>query len=380
MMIYFDNNTTSYPKPKSVISAVNNSLTNIPQSAYRSSYNGQSIVENCRNKVAAFFNVDDANRVIFTSGSTEALNLAIFGLKKPGHIITSVTEHNSVIRPLKTLERDAMVELTFVGCDSQGFISPNDIKKCIKKNTSAIIINHCSNVTGAIQDLNAISEIASNNNIPFIVDASQSAGAIDINLKQTPVDLLVFTGHKSLFGIPGAGGFVINPELKLKPLKVGGTGIRSSYLYQPETLPYLYESGTYNSVGLAALYAGIEYINQIGISNIHNKKIEIFNYIINHLKDYNEISFYGGLSLENKLPVLNIRLKNLSVSDFGYMLNESFKIAVRYGLHCAPLIHKAIGSYPEGSIRLSFSHNNTIEEAEFFVNIVKKVIKESAYN
>ena len=234
-MIYFNNNATSYPKPKSVISFVKENLCNFPDNQYRSGFKKKSIINECRNKIAEFFNVKNPNRIIFTSGSTEALNLAIFGLENHRHIITSVTEHNSVLRPLKTLQRDKGLNLSLVDCDKQGFINPAEVENKIKENTSAIIINHCSNVTGAIQNIKAISKIARKNDIPFIVDASQSVGNIKIDMQELQVDMLAFTGHKSLFATTGIGCLIINSDIKLKPLKVGGTGIRSNYLYQPET-------------------------------------------------------------------------------------------------------------------------------------------------
>ncbi len=373
-MIYFNNNATSYPKPENVLSAVNNYLASIPESPYRSGFKTKSVVEGSREKVADFFHVEDSNNVIFTSGSTEALNLAIFGLEKPKHIITTTIEHNSVIRPLKKLEKENGVKLTFVGCDQNGFIDPYNIEKEITKATSAIVLNHCSNVTGSIQDIETVSRIARQNKIPFIVDASQSAGAVKIDLQSTPVDMLAFTGHKALFATTGIGGLILNPEIKLEPLKVGGTGIRSDYPYQPESpLPLYYEAGTHNLLGIAALSAGIDYINKNGIEKLHLKKTKIYHTIINNLKNNNSVTFFGGLDLKDKIPVINFRVKDLSPDDTAYILNGSFDIIVRSGLHCAPLIHKTLGSFPEGTVRASFSSFNTEDEANTFVEAINQI-------
>jgi len=372
-MIYFNNNATSYPKPDCVISAVRNNLAEIPVNTYRSGFKARSVVDMCRGKVADLFNVDNLNNIIFTSGSTEALNLAIFGLENPKHIITTDIEHNSVLRPLKILERDIGLAITIVGCDDEGFINPAEIEENIIDQTSAIIVNHCSNVTGTIQDIDTISKIARKHQVPFILDAAQSAGAVDIDLQKTPVDLLAFTGHKSLFASTGIGGLVINSDIYLKPLKVGGTGIRSDYLYQPETMPVYYEAGTHNTVGLAALAAGIDYISEKGIESIHKAKSEIFHIVMNGLKHIPGIIFYGGTGLRNKLPVINFGLKGISIADIAFILGESFDINLRAGLHCAPLIHNSLNSLPQGTVRLSFSHFNTPTEALYLVEAVSKI-------
>ena len=373
-MVYFNNNATSYPKPELVRSAVVKHLNTLPNDPYRNGFNTTSIVEDCRRKVCEFFHVSTIENVIFTSGSTEALNLAIFGLENPKHIITTTTEHNSVIRPLKTLEKEHGVKLSLIPCDNQGFVAPSDIEKEISKNTSAIIVNHCSNVTGAIQDIASISNLAQQHKIPFILDASQSAGNIEINLQETPVDFMAFTGHKSLFGSTGIGGLIINPEVKIKPLKVGGTGIRSDYLYQPESpLTIYYESGTHNTLGIASLSAGIEFINQIGIPTIQEHKLDVYNLIINSLNNNSDITLFGGTDVNNKVPVVNFKVANLNINDVAYMLSESFDIVVRAGLHCAPLIHKSLGSLPGGTVRASFSYFNTMEDANALINAINQV-------
>ena len=375
MMIYFNSNSTSYPKPGNVIAAVNEYLGEIPYSAHRSGFKSRSVIEECRGKLADFFNVASPEHVIFTSGSTEALNLAIFGMNKPRHIVSTTTEHNSVLRPLKTLERDNGLEITLVDCDNQGFVDPGKIGEAIREDTSALIINHCSNVTGAIQDIEAIAKIAHSHNIPILVDASQSAGAVEIDMQKTGIDMLAFTGHKSLFATTGIGGLVLKPGLELKPMKAGGTGVRSDFLYQPAELPFRYEAGTHNTLGMAALSAGIDYINATGIDYIHNKKAAICQTIIVGLAEMPQVVLYGGTQPERKHPVVNFGIHGITVADISYILNESFGIIVRSGLHCAPLIHNAIQASPEGTVRVSVSHRNTLEEAYLFLDAVSQIVQ-----
>jgi cysteine desulfurase / selenocysteine lyase len=372
--IYLNNNSTSFPKPESVIKAVDRYLYEIPSSPNRSGFKVTSVVDDCRHRTADFFHVTDPRNIVFTSGSTEALNLAIFGLENPKHIITTTTEHNSVLRPLKILERDKGLELSIIDCDNEGFVDPKAIQKVTRKDTSAIVLNHCSNVTGAIQDITTISKIAQENNILLIVDASQSAGAVDIDLQKTHIDMLAFTGHKYLFATTGIGGLIIHPHVRLKPLKVGGTGIRSDYLYQPEDRPIFYEAGTPNTLGMVALSAGIKYITEKGINTFQQSKIALYSLLVGELENIPGIILYGGTSAVNKVPVVNFGIKGGDVGDLGYMLEESFDIIVRSGLHCAPLIHQSLGSFPKGTIRVSFSHFNTMEEVNRLVVAIKQIV------
>jgi len=347
----------------------------VPANPYRSGFNHPSVIDMSRKIVSNFFNIKNSSDLIFTSGSTESLNTAIFGLLQPKHIITTATEHNSVLRPLKTLEKNNGLALSIVPCDKEGFVDIQDIEKEIRKDTTTIIVNHCSNITGAIQDIKSICQLAHCNDLICIVDASQSAGSINIDVEENQIDILAFTGHKSLFATTGIGGLYSNPKIIIKPLKVGGTGIRSDYLYQPEERPLLYEAGTHNYIGIVALAAGIEYIKCVSIEKILQKKQKIYEQIIDGLEEISNVEIIGGKSSERKIPVVNFRIKNMSIEDAGYILNESFDINVRSGLHCAPLIHKFIGSYPHGTIRVSFSHFNTIEEAKYFIESIYKIAK-----
>ena len=373
-MIYLNNAATSFPKPTTVTEAVTKYLKTTPFHSARVGFELQSKdpIRSCRKKLATLFKVENPEDIIFTSGSTESLNLAILGLNLfGGHVITTAIEHNSVLRPLKTLEREGKIALSIVDCDSTGYVPPNSIAENIRDNTKAIVVNHCSNVTGETIDLKTISAIAHSKNICFIVDASQSAGCIPINVTEDDIDMLAFTGHKSLYGMPGIGGLYIKKGIILNPLKVGGTGIRSELLYQPEDRPIYYEAGTQNLPGIVSLEAGVDFILEEGIDHLRDRKCEITRAMLEEIKKIPDVIIYGRD--EHKSPIFSFNIKGLDPSEVGYVFEESFGIIIRSGLHCAPLIHRALGSYPKGSIRVSPSCFNTFQDAEYFVEAVKKI-------
>lgn len=371
MSIYFNQNSTSYPKPPEVLAAVQTHLNSPPQDAHRGG-KGADTLQLGRKSVAKFFNAAP-HQVVFTSGATEALNLAILGLAEHRHIITTATEHNSVLRPLMHLQRDKNMQLDIAPCDTFGFVNPNDIQARISRHTDAIIINHCSNVTGAIQDLAAVASIANQYNIPLIVDASQSAGLLDIDFAGLNIAALAFTGHKSLFATTGIGGLILSDNLALRPLKTGGTGSQSDYLYQPTTRPTHYEAGTANMLGVAALTAGIDYINRVGMAHILALKRAHYQYVVDALKDVQTIKWHGGREQSRQLPVINWSVEGFSVAELAYILSESYNITVRDGLHCAPLLHQQIGTAAEGTVRVSFSHLQTEEELVYLVNAMQEI-------
>ena len=376
-LIYLNNAATSYPKPINVINTVKNYIDSVPLNITRSGleFSQNNVVKQCRKNLAFLLNIDNPNNIIFTSGATESLNLAILGIEpENSHIITSITEHNSVIRPLKHLERTGEISVSFIKCDKKGLVDPVDIKNKIKKNTKAIIINHCSNVTGQIQNIFKIGEIAKENNIYFIVDGSQSIGNINIDLKKTYIDVFAFTGHKSLFGLQGIGGIYINDKLKLKPLKTGGTGIKSQLTFQPEEIPLFYEAGTQNIAGITSLNAGCKYILDTTILKIQQKKLKLLNKIYDQLSSMPQIDIYGYCS-ENNIGILSFNVKNIDNSEIGYILQNSFNIVVRTGLHCAPLIHEALGTNPKGTIRLSPSCFTLKEDVDIFLEAIIKICR-----
>ena len=377
-MIYFNNAATSYPKPKAVFDAVNDYFNN---PTCHSARTGLEVDEDdkaasARQKLAKLFNVQDFNQIVFTSGSTEALNLAIngIGLKKGDHVVSTAIEHNSVIRPLKHLERDNGVEVDFVECDEFTYVEPSKIESAIKPNTKAVVVNHSSNVTGSILDLKEITKIAHKHGAIIIVDASQSAGNIPIDISGWDIDLLSFTGHKSLYGIQGIGGLCLKKGLNVKPLKVGGTGVKSEVLTQPTEMPLYYEAGTPNNPGIVSLDAGVGYILEKGIDVLIQRKVDIVKSIIKEFESYPEIDIYTRGD-HNSYVNFCFNIKGMVPEEVGYVLDSSYDITVRTGLHCAPLILKPLGVYPWGTVRVSPSSFTTDSEVDKFIEAIKETVK-----
>ena len=375
--IYLNNAATSYPKPERVIDAVTACISSVPFHSLRAGYEMAEgdVVYSCREKLAKLFNADNPRNIFFTSGSTESLNLALNGLDLEGHVITTAIEHNSVYRPLKRLESRGAVELTVVDCDMKGFVEPESIRSAVTSNTRAIVVNHCSNVIGAILDLRAISGIAHESGALLIVDASQSAGALAIDVTDLNIDILAFTGHKSLYGLPGIGGVYVRDGIDLEPLKVGGTGVKSDLLYQPEERPLYYESGTQNIPGIASLDAGLSFVLEEGIDKIRKRKKMLFGEMLGYLRGKRGIILYGSGDLEGREAIASFNIDGCSPQEIGYILENSFDIIVRSGLHCAPLIHQSLGSYPLGSIRVSPSYFTEIDEVEIFMDAINQICR-----
>ncbi|MGB9852390.1 MAG: aminotransferase class V-fold PLP-dependent enzyme [Candidatus Kapaibacteriota bacterium] len=374
-MIYLNNAATSFPKPKEVQDAV---IASFSAPLVHSSRTGleredDDIVYLCRTRLADLFNIKDPLQIVFTSGSTEALNLAIKGLPLNGsNVVITAIEHNSVIRPLKTLEKEGKISVTVVECDRNGYVYPEQIAQAIRDDTRAVVVNHCSNVTGAVLDIAEISKIAHSAGAYFIVDASQSAGAIPIDCKSWDIDLLAFTGHKSLFGLQGIGGLYIKKGIELKPLKVGGTGILSELLLQPEGMPIHYEAGTPNTPGIISLYAGVQFILQTGLDRIIEHKRKLYQILFDELGDNADIEIY---SPQNHTSYSNFcfNVKQMVPEEVGYVLEASFDIWVRTGLHCAPLLLPYLGVDSWGTVRASHSYFTTEEEIYKFIDAVKKI-------
>jgi cysteine desulfurase family protein len=376
-MIYLNNASTSYPKPESVLDTINEYLKIIPVNYGRSGiFDGnQSLLKNTRDKILDFFHANEDYYVVFTSGSTEALNLVIQGLDLKGkHVISSVTDHNSVLRPLKYLEKCGIIELTLVECDSYGLISPENIRNAIKSNTSLIVLNHVSNVTGAVQNVDKISSISKSMNLLLLLDGSQASGNVDVNINNIGCDFYAFTGHKSLFGIQGSGGLIFRKKINFKPLKYGGTGFKSDLLDQPDTLPHKFEAGTLNMPGIISLSAGIDFINQTGLEVIKSRKKDILRKLLTQFDDNQNITTYFDKFI-NSYTVLSFNIKGIQPDDVNYILRSSFDIESRSGLHCAPLIHRYLGTAPAGTVRVSPSFFTTDDEIESFINAVKQITK-----
>jgi cysteine desulfurase / selenocysteine lyase len=375
MKIYLNNGSTSFPKPPIVTEAIIEHLNALPGNYGRSGIDkGKgSVVSTARTMISDFFNGAESHNLIFTSGSTEALNLAILGsIKEKCHIVTTAIEHNSVYRPLNKLKRDYGIELTIVACDEFGNVSTNDIEKAIKADTKMLVVNHCSNITGATTDIQAISEIAERHDCILVIDGSQSAGVIPIDLQKLNCHYFAFTGHKSLYGLQGCGGLLIRKDQNPEPLKFGGTGFKSDSLSQPQEIPYKYESGTLNIPGIISLIAGIEWILATGIDKIHARKVSIIKKIADSIASYRGIKLYYS-SINNSGTLLSFNIGKLPPEEVHYWLETNYNIVARSGLMCSPVIRKYIGTDPLGAVRISPSYFTTDEEVDYTINAIKKI-------
>ena len=378
MGIYLDNAATSFPKPKEVADAVYDFMINNGTSSGRGSYKkamqSDYIVYECRKLIGNLFNFDDPKKVVFTSNVTDSLNIAIRGiLKENDHVITSSLEHNAVWRCLKTLEKDINIKIDTVECSKDGITNPEDIKKYIRKDTALIVFTQASNVLGTIQPIKEMGKIARENKIVFLVDAAQSAGAMKIDIKEDNIDILAFTGHKSLLAPMGTGGLIINTDIDIKPLKAGGTGGDSAYEYQPDYYPNHLETGTSNVSGIAGLRAAIKFLNREGIDNIHNKEKELTKYALQRLETVKDIEIYGPKDCEKILSVISFNIKNKRPEDISTILDQKYDIMLRAGLHCAPTAHSVINTKDRGSLRIGIGYFNTKDDIDKLVEALNNL-------
>ncbi|WP_111927891.1 aminotransferase class V-fold PLP-dependent enzyme [Clostridium tertium] len=375
-MIYLDNAATSFPKPSKVYEEVLNCMKNYCANPGRGSHDMAIIsamkVMETRNLICELFNIKDPFNLIFTSNATEALNIAIKGVLKNGdHVISTVIEHNSVLRPLNSMEKQG-VEITLVGVDKAGYVNPLDIKNEIKKNTKIIIINHISNVLGSIQDITSIGKIAREKEIIFMVDASQSAGVISIDVESSYIDLLAFPGHKGLLGHQGTGGLFIREGINLSNFNEGGTGSNSHFMIQPDFMPDKFESGTLNTPGIAGLCEGLKFIKRVGIDSIKKVEDELMKYFIDEIRKLSYIKIYGNNSLNERSAVVSFNIDGVDASIVGEELNE-YGIAVRTGYHCTPLIHDIIGTEYAGTVRVSLGCFNVLQDIDELLESIRKI-------
>lgn len=375
-MIYFDNAATSKKKPKQVIDAVvfaMNNFGNASRGIYSETLDAERLIYVTRKKVAKLFNVSNARNVVFTKNATESLNIAINGIfSSSDHIITTVCEHNSVLRPLNYL-KEKCLEVDYIDIDRLGNLKIETIHNFLKKNTKALIVNHASNVTGNISNLEYLGNFCKKNNLIFIVDASQTAGAFEIDMKKMNIDVLCCTAHKSLLAPQGLGLLCVDENIYIRPFVVGGTGINTYNEFQPDKMPTRLEAGTLNSHAIAGLNASIDYLNEKGIENLTKSAIELSNYFYENIKDLDEIKIYGDFS-KIKAPIVSINVGNEDSGKIGEILSNKYNIATRTGAHCAPLLHKAFGTVKQGMIRFSFSHSNTFEEVDLAINAIKNIL------
>lgn len=364
--IYADNAATSFPKPREVLDAVASVLDKVSlspgRSAHRYSLECSRIIFNAREALAQLFNCPDSSRIAFTCNVTEALNVGIFGLAGvklyPGdHVITTALEHNSVMRPLRYLEKTADISISILPVSGEGEVMVSELPHLMRDNTRLIVANHVSNVSGAVTDIEAIGR--QKGAALFMVDAAQSAGVFPIDVVRMNIDMLAFTGHKSLLGPTGSGGFYLRQGLALRPLKMGGTGSNSETEIQPDFMPDLYEAGTPNTVGIAGLGAGVGFVSRTGLAVIREHEQRLCRLFLEGLARMKEITVYGPAQGKERAAVISLRVKGKSESEIAQRLDRDFNIMVRAGLHCAPGAHRTMGTFADGTVRFSFGFFNT---------------------
>ncbi|MFC1975881.1 aminotransferase class V-fold PLP-dependent enzyme [Chloroflexota bacterium] len=379
-VIYFDNAATSWPKPPGVREAMVHYLdevgANPGRSGHRMAIESARVVYAAREAVAELFNAPDPLRVVFGANVTEALNLAFRGYLCPGdHVITSSMEHNSVMRPLRALEREG-VELTVVQCSPEGVLNPADVEAVIRPHTAMIVLNHASNVVGTLLPVAEVGRIARQHNLLLMVDTAQTGGAYPIDVQADQIDLLAFTGHKSLHGPMGTGGLIVGERVdvdRLEPFIRGGTGSRSEREEQPDFLPDMFESGTPNGVGLAGLEAGLRWILAQGIEAIRAHEVVLAQQLIDGLGAIPGVIVYGGLEATRQTATVSFNIAGLESSEVGLRLDDEYAIMCRVGLHCAPAAHKTMGTFPSGTVRFGLGAFSIAKEVKTALEAVEQL-------
>ena len=368
-MLYLDNAATSFPKPEVVYRELQDYLrrdgANPGRGGHQWAVRVEKTLDDTRSLLARFFGMDDYRRVIFTLNGTDSLNMAIKGVVRPGdHVVTSLLEHNSVSRPLKQLESDGIISLTQLPFSQEGFIDPDDFRRALTSRTRLVVLLHASNVLGTMQPVAEVGGICRRHEALFLVDAAQTAGILPIDMQGMQIDLLAFPGHKAMFGPPGTGVLLVGQRVQPVPWREGGTGFDSEDPVQPRQLPYLLEGGTPNTLGVAALRAGLRFVTGEGLDRIRGHEQRLLTRLIESLRDNPKIRLYGSLDLSRRVGSLALNREGYTASEVGMILDNAFEIAVRPGLHCAPYLHRELGTAPEGAIRISPGYFNTEEDIE----------------
>lgn len=398
--IYMDNAATSFPKPPEVTRAMVYFMEEVGANPGRSGHHlarqAQSIVSHTRERLAHLFKITDPNRIVFTANATESLNVVLFGFLNPGdHVIASGMEHNSVMRPLRHLEQTGSITVSIVSCDKFGRLDLSGLPGLLRDNTALMVLNHASNVCGTIQDVKAVRQIIGK--VPLLLDAAQTAGVVPIDVTELGIDFLALTGHKGLLGPQGIGGLYLREGLQVRPLKRGGTGTVSEQEVQPEFFPDTLESGTLNTVGIAGLCAGVEFILERGVECIREQEMRLLKAFVDGVIDCQGITLYGPLDPKSQTAILSVTFdsvlppslhhsfggcgavalpatfETVLPSEAAQVLQEEYQVLVRTGLHCAPLAHKTLGSFPDGSVRFSMGYFNTLEEVSVAIEAVKRI-------
>ncbi|MBR4889532.1 MAG: aminotransferase class V-fold PLP-dependent enzyme [Clostridia bacterium] len=378
-MIYFDNAATTLRKPDCVAEAVMAALCsmgNPGRGIHEGAMSASRTVFDARCALAKLFGAESPERIAFTANSTEALNMAIKGVLMPGdHVITTALEHNSVLRPLYEME-DRGVGLTVLPADAKGNLRYEDIEAAIRQNTRAIVCTHGSNLTGNVVDIRRVGEAARKHNVLFIVDASQTAGVFPIDVQRMHIDILCFTGHKGLLGPQGTGGLYVREGVAVKPLLSGGSGVQTYLRNHPPQMPTALEAGTLNTHGIAGLLAAVHYIEKTGMENIRKTEQTLMEEFYRAVSMIPGITVYGDFTDMDRCPIVSLNVRDYDSGLISDVLAQEYGIATRPGAHCAPLMHKALGTVEQGAVRFSFAHFNTREEIKIAVSALRELAQE----
>ncbi|MBZ5627444.1 MAG: aminotransferase class V-fold PLP-dependent enzyme [Acidobacteriia bacterium] len=385
-LIYFDNAATAWPKPESVykfmIDFYRSTGVNPGRSGFDLALEAGSLLDRLRKRLTKFFGGDEdaPERLCFGYNATDALNLIIAGSLASGdHVITTNLEHNSVIRPINHLVRDGGVTATFVPFDNSGFVDPDDIARAIRPSTKLVIVNHGSNVIGTVQPVKEIGSLCRDRGITFAVDTAQTAGVTPINMKEMNIDVLAFTGHKALMGCMGIGGLCVRKHVPLRQTRSGGTGVRSAYPYHLEEYPWRMEFGTPNMVGIAALWAGQDWLDENGVAALHTREMRLARKLVDGLRQIEGVRLYGCDHLDHHLSTVMMNVEGLEAADVGIMLDVDHNIATRTGLHCAPLVHQQLGTVEKhGGVRFSIGAFNTEPQVDAAIHAVGEIARWAA--
>ena len=377
-MIYLDNAATTLHKPQQVIDAVVHamqSMGNCARGTHEEALDAARTVYDARVRLASLFGCPRVDHVAFTANSTEALNIAINGLIDPGdHVISTALEHNSVLRPLYRLEAEHGAELSFVPADKLGNVDYADFERLMKPNTRAVVCTNASNLTGTVLDIERIAKTAHSHGALVIVDASQTAGCWPIDMKKMGIDVLCFTGHKGLMGPQGTGGICVKEGIEIRPFKVGGSGVQSYSRTHPAEYPTRLEAGTLNGHGIAGLGAAAKFISETGVENIHAKERSLMLRFYEGVKNIEGVTVYGDFT-KDKTAIVALNIRDYESGEVSYELSQGYGIATRPGAHCAPRMHKALGTAEVGAVRFSFSFYNTEEEIDEAIRAVAELAK-----
>lgn len=379
-MIYLDNAAGSWPKPESVLKALGEAPAlygaNPGRGAYQMTLTTSRMVLGARSELAEFFHCPLAERLVFTAGATASLNTAILGLLKEGdHVVISSLEHNAVWRPLAYLQNNGTIELTVIRPGPEGRINPADFEQAVKPQTKLICCVHASNVTGVVNPIEEVGQIAAKHHIPLLVDAAQSAGVLPVDVQKMNIALLAFAGHKSLYGPAGVGGLYVREDVRIRPLIYGGTGSLSEQWQQPEFYPDHLEAGSINTVGIAGLQAGLRFVKEQGVTEIYGRTMGLANAFMEQVSQIRGVKVYTPQGDGQRVPVVLLNIENIDTSEAAFLLDSDYEVCVRGGLHCTPLAHRCLGTMESGALRFSFGCFNTMADVEGAVKAVSGVAR-----